>query len=289
MTEPVKEEEIVNPYNAKKDYNTGAEDKPFISADSLFYTPTTEHDESDDLESVKQVENENEETPYTRPDYKKRYDDLKRHYDSKLNEFKSREEELMSDAVKSRPEYVAPKSPEDLEKFKEEYPDVFEVVETVAHMQSNEKAKALEEKLSTLEAREQETLQREAEARLQRKHPDFVDIKNSEIFQNWTKEQPESIRKWIESNSNDADLAIRALDLFKRDIGLDANPPSTTTQSDSQTRANAADMVSTKTTSVEPKTAKVWTEKEINNLSMAEFDRYEKEISDAMQEGRIIK
>tara|TARA_R100000988_G_C3961532_1_gene146476 strand:+ start:50 stop:919 length:870 start_codon:yes stop_codon:yes gene_type:complete len=289
MTEPVKEEEIANPYNAKKDYNTGEEDKPFISADSLFYTATTEHDESDDLEAVKQVENENEETPYTRPDYKKRYDDLKRHYDSKLNEFKSREEELMSEAVKNRPEYVAPKSPEDLEKFKEEYPDVFEVVETVAHMQSNEKAKALEEKLSTLEAREQETLQREAEARLQKKHPDFVDIKNSEIFQNWTKEQPESIRKWIESNSNDADLAIRALDLFKRDIGLDANPPSPTTQSDSQTRANAADMVSTKTTSVEPKTAKVWTEKEINNLSMAEFDRFEKEISDAMQEGRIIK
>ena len=48
-------------------------------------------------------------------------------------------------------------------------------------------------------------------------------------------------------------------------------------------------MVSTKTTTVEPKQEKVWSEREIAALSMAEFDRYEKEISDAMQEGRIIK
>ena len=33
-------------------------------------------------------------------DYKKRYDDLKSHYDSKLNEFKSREQELVEEAAK---------------------------------------------------------------------------------------------------------------------------------------------------------------------------------------------
>jgi hypothetical protein len=288
MTEPVKQEEIANPYNAKKDYNTGEKDKPFVSSNSLFFEPTTEHDESDDLEAVKKVENENEETPYNRPDYKKRYDDLKRHYDSKLNEFKSREEELISEAVKSRPDYVAPKTPEELEEFKKEFPDVFEVVETVAHMQSSEKAKVLEEQLSTLQAREQDALQREALTRLQQKHPDFQDIKNSDMFQQWAKEQPESIQSWIFSNANDADLASRALDLFKRDIGLDANP-SVETQSGSKSRSNAADMVSTKTTSVDPKTAKIWTEKEISQLSMAEFDKYESEISNAMQEGRIVK
>ena len=48
-------------------------------------------------------------------------------------------------------------------------------------------------------------------------------------------------------------------------------------------------MVSTKTTTVEPKQTKVWTEKEIANMSMAEFDQYEAEISQAMMEGRISK
>ena len=56
-----------------------------------------------------------------------------------------------------------------------------------------------------------------------------------------------------------------------------------------QSKKSAADMVSTKTTSVEPQQEKVWTEKEIAAMSMAEFDKYEAEISQAMQEGRIAK
>ena len=48
--------------------------------------------------------------PYKKPDYKKRYDDLKRHYDSKLNEFKSREQELLEEATKNKADYQAPKT-----------------------------------------------------------------------------------------------------------------------------------------------------------------------------------
>ena len=52
--------------------------------------------------------------PYKRPDYKKRYDDLKKHYDTKLSEFKSREQELLEEATKNRQTYKAPKSQEEL-------------------------------------------------------------------------------------------------------------------------------------------------------------------------------
>ena len=287
MTEQVAIEETANPYNSKKDYMDGKEDKPFVSSNSLFFDETSSETSNVEEMSVEE-EVQSEDKPYQRPDYKKRYDDLKRHYDSKLNEFKAREQELLDEALKNRPDYVAPKTPEELEAFKKEYPDVFEVVETVAHMQSSEKAKVLEEQLSTLQAREQETLQRQALTRLRERHPDFEDIKNSATFQQWAKEQPESIQTWIFSNANDADLASRALDLFKRDIGLDASSVQEP-QLRSENRANAADMVSTKTTSVDPKTAKVWTEKEISQLSMAEFDKFEEEISNAMQEGRIVR
>ena len=287
MTEQVQTEEVANPYNSNKDYMDGKEDKPFVSSNSIFFDETS-LDTSNVEEMSVEEEVQSEDKPYQRPDYKKRYDDLKRHYDSKLNEFKAREQELLDEAIKNRPDYVAPKTPEELEEFKKEYPDVFEVVETVAHMQSSEKAKVLEEQLSTLQAREKETLQRQALARLRERHPDFEDIKNSATFQQWAKEQPESIQTWIFSNADDADLASRALDLFKRDIGLDASSVQEP-QLRSENRANAADMVSTKTTSVDPKTAKVWTEKEISQLSMAEFDKFEEEISNAMQEGRIVR
>ncbi len=287
MTEEVLKEEQANPYNQKKAWHTG-EDKPFESSESLFFEkPSNEVDESDDIEMAKQEEVvEQNDTPYKKPDYKKRYDDLKRHYDSKLNEFKSREEELLEEATKNRTDYKAPKTEEELEEFKNSYPDVYEVVETVAHMQSESKAKVLEERLSKLQEREAEISQQEAEKRLKEKHPDFDDIRNSDDFHDWAKEQPKSIQDWIYKNAEDADLASRAIDLFKKDIGLDT--PEKKKSSSKQTKS-AADMVSTKTTSVEPTQEKIWSEKEIAAMSMAEFDKYESEISEAMQQGRIIK
>jgi len=285
MTEQVLKEEEANPYNAKKEWHE-IEDKPFVSSDSLFFAP--ESQANAEPESVEEIEQEvGEDKPYKRPNYKKRYDDLKKHYDTKLNEFKSREQELLEEATKNRTEYNTPKSPEELEQFKNEYPDVYEVVETVAHLQSESKAKVLEERLSQLQQREQEISQRDALKRLADNHPDFEDIKNSDTFQDWTREQPESIQQWITGNTDDADLASRALDLFKKDFGIEASKKK---KSNSKpTRQSAADMVSTKTTSVDTKQEKVWSEREIAALSMAEFDKYEKEISDAMQEGRITK
>lgn len=290
MTNKVQAEETPNPYNAKKEWHT--EDKPFVSSESLYFEePQNKLFNSNDITEVEAEGSVNTEeletkkdTPYKKPDYKKRYDDLKRHYDSKLNEFKTREEELLSQV--KQPEYKAPKTEEELEKFKNDYPDVYEVVETVAHLQSESKAKVLEERLSKLQERENQLVRQDAEKRLMEKHPDFEDIRNSDDFHGWAKEQPKSIQDWIYNNADDADLASRALDLFKKDFGIE---PTKTKSSSKQTKKSAADMVSTKTTSVEPKQQKVWSEREIAAMSVAEFDKYEQEISDAMQEGRIVK
>ena len=293
MTNKVQKEETPNPYNQRKDWHV-EDDKPFVSSNSMFFEePQNKLFKSDDITEVEAEGSVNTEeleskkdTPYKRPNYKKRYDDLKKHYDSKLNEFKSREQELIEEATKNRTEYTAPKSEEELEQFKEQYPDVYEVVETVAHMQSESKAKVLEERLSKLQEREQELIQADAEKRLVDKHPDFEDIRNSDDFHDWAKEQPKSIQDWIYSNSDDADLASRALDLFKRDIGMDV-PTKAKSSSKKPTRKSAADMVSTKTQSIEPNQQKIWSLKEIEAMSVQEFDKYESEISDAMQNGLI--
>ena len=282
MTTEVQEENA-NPYNMNKSWHK-EDEIGFQDADGVFFEKPQAKQEADIEEPVEQEATKDE--PYKRPDYKKRYDDLKKHYDSKLNEFKSREQELLEEAANSRPSYVAPKSPEELEKFREEYPDVYEVVETVSHLQSEEKSKDLREKLEKLQSREQELVRKDAEKRLMDKHPDFEDIRNSDDFHGWAKEQPKSIQDWVYNNADDADLASRALDLFKKDIGMDVAPKKSNSK---QSKKSAADMVSTKTTSVEPQQTKVWTEREIASMSMAEFDKHEAEISEAMQEGRIAK
>ena len=294
MTNTVQKEETPNPYNQKKDWHV-KDDKPFVSSNSMFFEEPSEKNKLFKSNDITEVEAEGsvnteeleskKDTPYKKPDYKKRYDDLKKHYDSKLNEFKSREQELIEEATQNRTDYKAPKSPEELEQFKNDYPDVYEVVETVAHMQSETKAKVLEERLSKLQERENNLVRQSAEKRLMERHPDFEDIRNSDDFHGWAKEQHSSIQAWVYENADDADLASRALDLFKKDFGVE--PTKTKSSSKKPTKKSAADMVSTKTTSVSPTQEKVWSLREIEAMSVQEFDKYETEISDAMQEGRI--
>ena len=169
--------------------------------------------------------------------------------------------------------------------FKQKYPDVYDVVETVANMQSESRAKQLEEKVKLLQEREQQLIRLDAEKELKAKHPDFDDVRNSDDFHDWAKSQPESIQNWIYKNSDDPEAASRAIDLFKSDMGITSKEQQLSRGSES--KSSAADMVSTKTTNVEPKEAKIWTQQEILNLSPAEFDRLEKEIDKAWDEGRI--
>ena len=113
MTELTEQEEQANPYNQRKSWHD-VEEKRFLSADEPYFEEPVAQTEDSEEEATPQRDTQKAK-PYKRPDYKKRYDDLKKHYDSKLNEFKQREVELQNQA---RPEYVAPKTPEELERFK---------------------------------------------------------------------------------------------------------------------------------------------------------------------------
>ena len=270
-----------NPYNLKKDWHTDdVMPKHGETAEGLFFEKPQTKSEPTPVET----ETVEEDKVYSQPNYKKRYDDLKKHYDSRLSEFKQREQELIAEATANRPEYQAPKTAEELEQFKAEYPDVYEVVETVAHLQSEDKVASLQQRLDALQERETEILKREAEKDLLTKHPDFEDIRNSNEFHTWAESQPEEIKDWIYNNPNNASLASKAIDLFKLENGLAPVKPS----QNKSVRSSAADMVSTKTTTVDEKQPKIWTQQEIAALPMAEYDRLEKEIDKAVEEGRVI-
>ena len=269
------EEENANPYNAKKPWHN-IEAKTSKNAESLFF----EEEEATSEDGTPQTDNR----PQT--NYKKRYDDLKKHYDQKISEFKQREQELEALARSAQPQYQPPKTAEDLEKFKSEYPDLYDTVETVAHMRSEEQMNALQSKLSAIEMREAEMSKRDAELALRERHPDFEDIRGDDRFHEWAKTQPEDIQRWIYNNPDNVALASRAIDLYKMENNIAIQKSSRQSQ---LSRSNAADMVSTKTTGVEPQQAKIWTQREIASLSMDDYDRFEKEIDLAIQEGRVAK
>ena len=268
------EEEQANPYNAKKPWHN-TEPKASKNAESLFF-----EEEATSEDGTPQDNNR----PQT--NYKKRYDDLKKHYDQKVSEFKQREQELEAMARATQPQYQPPKTAEDLERFRAEHPDLYDTVETVAHMRSEEQMNALQQKLSAIEMREAEMSKRDAEIALRERHPDFEDIRGDDKFHEWAKGQPEDIQRWIYNNPDNVGLASRAIDLYKMENNIAIKKSSRQSQ---LSRSNAADMVSTKTTGVEPQQAKIWTQREIASLSMDDYDRFEKEIDLAIQEGRVAK
>ena len=274
------EEPEANMYNAKKPWHK-PDGPPMQNSDSLFYenqaTPQAAPDEE-----------EQEAPKRKRANYKKRYDDLKKHYDDRVSQFKQREQELLAEASSSRPQYEVPKSAEEIERFKQEYPDLYDTVETVAHLQSERQVGELQGQLSALQEREADIVRREAETGLRDRHPDFETIRTDENFHEWAKVQPDEIQDWIYKNPDNVSLASKAIDLYKMDNGIASTPRRR--QSQQPREGSAADMVSTKTTTVDvDRGTKIWTEREIDAMSLDEFDAREDEINQALTEGRVVK
>ena len=218
-------------------------------------------------------------------DYKKRYDDLKRHYDQKIQEFKTEKQELESAMQQSNVNVPLPKTPEELEKFRQEYPDVYDVMETIASEKANQQAQGLQEELKTLRDREKENLVKVAYRELKTLHPDFEEIKTDEKFLQWLEEQPNTISDGVLKNNTNARLAARVIDLYKADMGI-------TTKKQSKKPDVSAAMSVTPPKAKEIKTdqnanKKVWKGSDIAKMKPWEFEKLEADIDLARQEGRI--
>ena len=280
-----------NPYNAKKDYidyeqKEANAKEPFADANTIAVKkdqPKVVVDSMQPTETEEDTPEEQADKPYQKVDYKKRYDDLKKHYDGRVNSFKSREEELLAEIRANRPKYKAPKSAEEIEAFKKEYPDVYGVVETVAHLRSSKETEDLKQEIKSLKELNQTVNKEKAEAKLARMHPDFEQIRESDDFHSWASSQPEAIKDWVYGNATNAELASRAIDLFKQDTGKSKS------KEVSGDLVAASEMVKVKNSKeIGYGTKKIWTRSQIAAMSQSEFDKNEKAITDAMSEGRVI-
>ena len=227
-------------------------------------------------------------------DYKKRYDDLKKHYDSKLNEFKSEREELASElrSIKARVQEMPrgttpPKTMEELEEFKERYPDVFEVVETVAGVQTEAKVAKLREEIASVKEREKSLEKEKAYEELLRMHPDFGELKTEDNFIQWLDDQPEQISNGIYKNNTNSKWAGKIISLYKAEMGISTKK--TTTKSSRNDAAATVTKTQPKEVAVSDQKGKIWKMSDIAKLKSWEFEKFEKEIDQARVEGRITQ
>jgi uncharacterized protein YutD len=300
-----------NPYNRKKYWHTDdVMPKTLVNADSGpaepdpekktgfdYATNTTTDSVNPNVLSTSEtatsdkVENSPlsnvEAKPYTKVDYKKRYDDLKRYYDRKLGEWSNKEGDLKAQLRDNRPKYTPPKSADELSAFKKDYPDIYGVVETVSHLQSQTEMKGLQEEVNSLKKANTALSQREAQLELSKLHPDFNQIKESDDFHNWADTQPMEIKKWVYENTSDGKLAARAVDLYKKDRGLGLDKKATEDKRVTQ----GADLLVKTNEQIQPPTNNkvIFKSSDFEKMSDAEFERNEKSILTAQREGRITR
>jgi hypothetical protein len=221
-------------------------------------------------------------------DYKKRYDDLKSHYDRKQNENKQKLEELeakmrLAEKNKAMADYTPPKSDDELKQFKEKYPDVYDVVETISQKQALQQTESLQEEVKTLRKREEDLVVQSAYRELVNAHTDFIELKDSPEFMEWLNTQPASISDGVTKNNKDSKWAIRVVDLYKADNGLSKSKPNSTTsaaQSVTRTKAKSVNVSGNSN-------KKIWKASEIQRMNPNVYEKFEKEIDTAFKEGRV--
>ena len=129
--------------------------------------------------------------------FKKRYDDLKRHYDSTVNKHKDEVRTLRSQLESSTKQFVPPKSKSELEAWRKEYPDVYEMVETIAMNKATTQTAELEDKYKNLQLQQEQIAKDKAEVELLKMHPDFSDIRSQDDFHKWAADQDPTIQGWL--------------------------------------------------------------------------------------------
>jgi hypothetical protein len=213
--------------------------------------------------------------------FKKRYDDLKRHYDETISKHKDEVLKLKKEkeAVASKPIF---KTKEELEEWRKDYPDMYDSVMQLTTEATMKSKQEMEEQLLDIKKQQSKLARDRAEVELAKKHPDFKDIRESADFHDWASVQDSTVQSWLYDNSDNPNAAARAIDLYKYDRGL------STKKVNYDAKKEAAKVVSKTKATETPSEKKTWKWAEIQKMKPDVYAKFEEEIDKAHREGRIV-
>ena len=216
--------------------------------------------------------------------FKKRYGDLRRHSQKKENELQEQINELRSQLEAStKKEIKYPKSEDELASWMEQYPDVAQIVETIAMKKAKEQASEYETKFKAIDEMKMEAQREKAEAELMRLHPDFEQIRDTDDFHNWVEDQPKWVQNALYDNDSDAVSAARAIDLYKADMGI-----SKKRSSSNKDAAKAVGTRSGRSTPEGDETKSYIKESDVAKMSAVQYEKAADEIAEAIRTGKFI-
>ena len=270
---------VSRPYNKEEKMKKDEKELEKLLADQKGETEETQKAEGEKTEE--EVLSAEEKT------FKKRYGDLRRHSQEEKQKFDAKIAELNTQlVVATEAQIKLPKSKEEIAEWSEKYPDVSQIIETIAMQKADERSKHLEDRVKEAEKLHESASREKAEARLMQLHPDFDEIRSSDEFHDWADSQPNWVQKALYENDDDAFSAARAIDLYKadqakQDIGKDTKSKS----------KKAASSVSTKGSRTAPQTEDtkgVISESEVQAMSSLEYEKNAERIMEAIKSGKFI-
>ena len=133
--------------------------------------------------------------------FKKRYGDLRRHLATVQGQ-KDEEIENLRDQLEqaAKGQIKFPKTDEEIDQWSKKYPQVAEIVDTIASKRANEALEKGEKRLEKMERLEAKLTKQSAEKELQRIHPDFTQIRESRAFHDWVGLPPQWIQDALYKN-----------------------------------------------------------------------------------------
>jgi len=213
--------------------------------------------------------------------YKKRYDDLKSHYDATVGKLKALEveNETLKQGVPA-PRIEVPETEAELETFLKEYPDLAKVMLKLSEKTVDSRTTDLRKSLETLEQEKNKKIREYGMEVFKAAHPDAGKIKRDPKFLDWFQKQPKKVQELV--NSADVEEAIEGLNLYKAHAGIAVSRAESKKTASTHVKMN-------NTKDPTPKPGRIWRESEIAAMSQYDYDtKFKAEITLARKEGRIV-
>lgn len=243
---------------------------PIVSEEDTKATPTKEQEPVDPRDS--QV-----------------YRELKQYHDTEVHQLRLQLQERDRILAESqKPALKAPKTPEELAKFKEQFPEAYDnikslILETLSDdsLAINRQAKEVLQAQATLR-------EEQAFAELKKTHPDAEEIKKDPKFAKWYHEQSEDIQRVL-ATSTDSRSISKLLTLYKMDVGIPTAKEKKKVEAKETEDASLA--VKVKGQSEISTQKKIWTGTEIRDITAPgnykKWVKLREEIDTARRENRV--
>lgn len=251
-------------------------------------------DKAEQEAQTKQAEQEREEVLAVSDDqlsaeeksFKKRYGDLRTHSQKQAAELKAEINDLKKALAEKplTPSYKPPKSEKEIDAWLTQYPEVGQIVETIAHKRAEAIAEELRKELQELRTTAVSSSQARAMAEVHAVHPDFDEITQTDEFHEWAERQSKTVQSMLYDNMDNSADMIAAVKLYKAEYGITAKK-----SEPKDNRREAAKAVTPKSSATDPTKSgkKIWKTSEIRKLRPDQFEKHEAELDLAYAEGRI--